>query len=400
MNILFNFEYPIIPSNGGVQRVTDILAREFIKLGHKVFFVTRDKSTIPDDYGFSAPQYQCLDGDYTEFVADLVEKEGIDVLLNQEFSQEIIPSLNRVREKGVLVLSTFHSLPFASYENEKRIYGSLTPKNAVGKAFRVIAIWTPWLIRKYLTRPSQRLFKCLANSSDKVVLLSENYICRVEELIGSKCIDKFTAINNPNTFSTPEVLNKARTSTVLLVGRIEDLSKNVSGFIRMWKILNSINPNIKAVVVGDGSDLLRMKTLVKDLKVNNIEFKGHCSDVASYYQQAKLLCVTSHFEGWPMVISEAMSYGCVPIAFNTFPAVYDMISDNENGFIIEKYDYTAMANKINEVLSPDYDLNRLSEAAARKSKKYESSLIAEQWIKLIEQIKSEKNDETTNNNKA
>ena len=48
--------------------------------------------------------------------------------------------------------------------------------------------------------------------------------------------------------------------------------------------------------------------------------------------------MTSGFEGWPMVLMEAMPMGVVPIAFNSFESLQDIISHKENGIIIPNND--------------------------------------------------------------
>ena len=56
--------------------------------------------------------------------------------------------------------------------------------------------------------------------------------------------------------------------------------------------------------------------------------------------------MTSHIEGWPMTLLEAQQYGCVPIVYNTFAALSEIIENNVNGYIIGKYDEEAFFNAI------------------------------------------------------
>lgn len=66
------------------------------------------------------------------------------------------------------------------------------------------------------------------------------------------------------------------------------------------------------------------------LNLRNIEFKG-TQPSEPYYAESSVLCMTSTYEGFPMVLIEAQQYGCVPMAFDSFEAVHDIIEDGENG---------------------------------------------------------------------
>ena len=57
MNIIVQFDDPIVANSGGVERVTDTLAKEFIKRGHKVAFLCHQKIYLLKGVTtFTAPQ--------------------------------------------------------------------------------------------------------------------------------------------------------------------------------------------------------------------------------------------------------------------------------------------------------------------------------------------------------
>lgn len=60
-----------------------------------------------------------------------------------------------------------------------------------------------------------------------------------------------------------------------------------------------------------------MKKKSQDWALQRIEFVGQ-TDSAPYYSSARILLLTSNYEGTPMVITEAMAAGVVPIVMNTF----------------------------------------------------------------------------------
>lgn len=52
---------------------------------------------------------------------------------------------------------------------------------------------------------------------------------------------------------------------------------------------------------------------------------------------ASILCMTSTIEGLPMVLLEVMAAGCVPIVYGSFAAAEDVITNGENGYVVEPF---------------------------------------------------------------
>ena len=83
-------------------------------------------------------------------------------------------------------------------------------------------------------------------------------------------------------------------------------------------------------------------------------YKRQVQDPAPYYRKARILCLTSTHEGMPMVINEALSYGCTPIAFNSFHAAEDMLPDRETGRLIPPFSLRLFARELDELMSGPY----------------------------------------------
>ena len=62
------------------------------------------------------------------------------------------------------------------------------------------------------------------------------------------------------------------------------------------------------------------------------------------------MLMTSNFEGWPLTLIEAMQFGCIPIAFDSFESLNDIITDGFNGYTIPSFNIKAMANKVQEII--------------------------------------------------
>lgn len=388
MNIMFMSDYPIIASNGGVQRVTDVLASEFIRRGYKVFYLCttpKNYQAIEQPIKSTPKQYYLKSGiDATQQIKILANKVDVRLVINQSFSSDVVSLLSAFPDTTYKI-SVFHSQPFATYKKERNILRCLTtPHSLFGYIFKYIGIIAPFLVRNYYTRNNKKMFIDLINASDKFCLLSDSFVLRLRHFIPNAPVSKLIAINNPNTFIKINSNKNNREDIILFVGRIENTSKNVFDFIKVWRYLMKKNPNWRAIVVGDGTDLQQTKSYATRLKVERIFFEGHQTDVSIYLSKARFLCCTSNYEGWPMVLIEAMQFGCIPISYNTFEAVYDIIDDGINGFIVNK-NISLMAQRIQQCINGEYNLNDLSEQARQKVKKFSVDHIANQWEKVFSQ---------------
>lgn len=81
------------------------------------------------------------------------------------------------------------------------------------------------------------------------------------------------------------------------------------------------------------------------MKLKRITFYGF-QNPDEFYKKSLVSCMTSNFEGFGMVLVEAMQYGCVPFAFDTFTALHDIIDDGVNGFIIPPFDEDKYAETV------------------------------------------------------
>ena len=74
------------------------------------------------------------------------------------------------------------------------------------------------------------------------------------------------------------------------------------------------------------------------MSIKNVIFMGHSNKVSEYYNKSKIFLMTSIWEGLPMTLIEAQHYGCVPIVYDNFDALKDIIINGKTGFIITPND--------------------------------------------------------------
>lgn len=124
---------------------------------------------------------------------------------------------------------------------------------------------------------------------------------------------------------------------LLAVGRLE-YQKNHEELIDIIWLCRNHGLNIQLSVVGEGSLLSKLKSKVEELSLSKqIKFLGRRTDMHELYKSHDILVMTSHYEGLPMVISEAFSHALPVISYECPTGPSEMISNGKNGFLIDMY---------------------------------------------------------------
>jgi len=155
--------------------------------------------------------------------------------------------------------------------------------------------------------------------------------------------------------------------SILFVGRLS-LDKGFDIFLESIKVLFSMNPSITADfqvnVVGDGNPN-DFQDILNGSDVPKIYFHGLLSrsDLNKLYEQAYVIVLPSKSEGFPKVIAEAASFGCVPCVTDV-SIIGDYIGE-DNGILLDNIDPKYIAEKIYNLLTDQVEFEKKS-LAARK----------------------------------
>ncbi len=213
---------------------------------------------------------------------------------------------------------------------------------------------------------------------DASVVLSESFQCVFRDAAGVRRGKKVCAISNPVVACGDESVKKE--NLILYVGRMSRTEKRVDRVIDVWRQLAPLMSDWRLELLGDGPDRGDLEAYAAGLP--RILFRGFC-DPAPYLQRAKLLLLTSEFEGFGMVIVEAMSARCVPVVYGSFPSVYDIIR-NGNGVIVpmpwdcNEFSRAVMGLAMNEELR-----KKMSEAGYLSVDRFSPQKIVDQYEALF-----------------
>lgn len=387
MSILFVFDGKIIPSNGGVERVTLLLARELVRRGHNVSFLSVSGSHEGYDSDYGIPQYSFPreSHDFKVKFENLVRKENILHIIFQGTHVNVFSILDLVPSK-IKKYVVLHNQPHAQSGKERKIM-RLTPWRDLTfrqKALKLLTLMSPSCFRYLNNKKNGGRYRKIISRADKFLFLSERYIFRISQITKVTDLSKLGAINNPNTFLPQKEEAAEKDNLLIFVGRLSNPQKNVLGFIDVWKLLADKYPDWKAVIIGDGEHRKQIEEYASKRGVRRIAFAGNQKNIEEYYRKAKILCMTSTYEGWPMVLAEAMAYGCVPVAYETFEAVHDIIEDKINGFVITPFLTKKMAAAIERLIDNEILLEEFSRNGKEKIADFSVENIVDRWERLLD----------------
>ncbi len=119
---------------------------------------------------------------------------------------------------------------------------------------------------------------------------------------------------------------------VVFLGRLTP-QKNPHRLINVLEQVIRMRPETKAAIVGTGELEEEIKQLVKDKGLTeNVIFLGFQNNPYKILHDAKVMLMTSRWEGTPMCALEAMALG-IPIVSTPTDGLKDIIKDGENGYL-------------------------------------------------------------------
>lgn len=387
MNILFTSSTPFHPLRGGVGRVTDTLCKELQKRGYQVFYLNADwVAEERKKYKYPAPvtilpiknidDAQCVIS-YRKY---LIENK-IDVVINQDALY--VDFYNNVGDLPIKVISVIHNNPLMNYNHLLNDLLTLRNNSLLERMKRIVRCLLYLRVKKQLKEYIDKRFGNIMLSSDKILMLSPYYVQSLKNF-GISVENKFDYVYNPNSFPLQTSLFKKK-KEIIYVGRLDNRSKKVGRLIKVWSKVGKKYPDWNLTIVGDGPDRNQLEVLKKKYQVGNLTFEGFQSPI-EYYKRASIICMTSSFEGFPMVLVEAMQFGCVPIAFDSFEAIHDVIIPEKTGELVKPFKIKDYINKLSNLIDDDTKRTTMSDAASMYVARFDVKTIADRWEYILETL--------------
>lgn len=214
---------------------------------------------------------------------------------------------------------------------------------------------------------------------DRIFVLNQKDKLEFEKRMRTKC----EVLYNPIRLTEYREKHPRKEYDLIFSGR---LNMEVKGLDLLLDIVNRVCkaiPNVKCAIVGDGKDEAQFKRKIDEKNLReNIMCVGFQNDVTPFYEKSRLLISTSRWEGFGLSIVEAMTCGVPCVAFdNDGPS--EIIESGVDGILVERYNSDAFAQCIINCLTNRELLDKLSQNALTKSKKFSPDKVAKRFVKLV-----------------
>jgi len=231
-----------------------------------------------------------------------------------------------------------------------------------------------WIIIKKIFYPMLDSFVCLTNSDAK----NYSYLKNIRVI--------------PNQL--PFVVQKQselKNKVVLTVGRLV----KQKGLDILIDIVSEIRDNCDGWqfrIVGNGEEELNLKEQVKKLKLNDlVKIIPATNEIIEEYLNASIFVMPSRYEGFGLVLVEAMTCGVPAISFNCPDGPADIIINNMDGFLIENGNKKVFSEALLNLMY-DEDLRKnFGKQAAKDIQRFSPDKVFKMWDDLFEELEKGKN---------
>lgn len=368
---------------GGAERVAVVWANTFVKMGHQVVLATNvDKSEAPFVYtvdknvtivkcfkqkkGKALERELCLRRKwgilyrmYSAFayyfkchfaLRNEIKRFKPDVILgvmNKTSLQTLIASLGL----GCKVISTEHN----SFERPKSAPMSHTMhffKFRANKWFPLVSVLT---------------------SADK-------------EFIADR-LPNVVVMPNPLAIVPLPFVSKNKKKRILAAGRLSAWHcKGFDVLIRSWGRIAHKYPDWSIEIAGTGSEksVDFLQSLIKLEQIEDqVVLSGFHKDMAKYYAESEIFVLSSRYEGFGMVLIEAMSQGCACIAADYKGRQREIFGSDDVGICVKPEDVVGMGKAIERLIEDHEKRFSMQQKAIERSKDFISETICKKWIEVF-----------------
>ncbi len=302
------------------------------------------------------------------FIARLLSANNIDIIHTHEYKSHILGiTAKAIALKHCPIVRTLHG----------RTSVSLTPKSI--KSWFVLNIDRLFLrfFTQNILAVSDDLQSILINEYSRPLIYHINNAVRInrQDLSGVGAVRKNFGIPDSDFW----VVTAARLVSI----------KNLNMLVEAVRLLDKKDRNrsFTVSIFGDGEMRESLEKQVKDYSLGGrVRFHGHYNEIYSVFNAADVFTLTSHHEGLPMSLLEAMSLGAIPVC-TAVGGMKEVISHRENGFLVELGDNEKLADVLELIMNNEDKMEKIRDNAIRTiSERYSLQKATTQLAELYENI--------------
>lgn len=374
MNILF-ISYGLSSTVGGTERVTRVLMDYFKHKGSACYisYTTGEDVSFPNNRKLLV-NYRSSYCDFEKQIDAFFEHAHVDLIVNENICEYNVSRWLRKKKEErpcLPIIYCLHNTPDL-FTRPIEGYNLRAIKNRLFKTFtgKTVYMWK-----------HQRMY----DVCDRYVVLSPSYIKDFCHIFKVPNDGKVISIPNPISMRT-EGYDEMKENVFLVVARLAEKQKNITAILRIWKKFYPQHKDYKLQIVGYGPDEQYLRDYAESLSLEGVEFTGKTNTPQKYYAKANFFLMTSRYEGLPMTIVESMQFNCIPIVYDSFAAIGDIIKSGENGILVQNNDEQSFLEAMNSLVDNEEKQEYIKNNLQSSLLKFSKENVGEQWENLFNEI--------------
>lgn len=212
-----------------------------------------------------------------------------------------------------------------------------------------------------------------------------------KKFIGNR-LNNIVVMPNPLAYKPVKNLSTKK-KRIVAAGRLNDWHcKGFDNLIIAWSKIAHKYPEWILDIAGKGND--NSKKFLLDLsRKHNISdkviFSGFHNDMARFFQDASIFVLSSRYEGFGLVLIEAMSQGCACIACDYKGRQKEIIRNENEGICIDTDNIDNLAFSIKKLIDNETLRSNIQENAIERAAYYQLDNISRMWEELLIRLTNE-----------
>ena len=232
---------------------------------------------------------------------------------------------------------------------------------------------------KYLTMYFRWKMECQVKKLDALVLLAEQH---KEDWKNMKSIYVV-----PNSYPFyPDEPSTCTNKQVIMVGRYND-AKGYDYLIPAWSVVHQRHPDWVLNVYGSGEYYEQVVSWIKEKRLeNSIRLHEPTDQIMEKYLESSICVMSSRYEGFPMVLLEAMASGVPCVAFDCPYGPRNIIRHEEDGLLVDYLNSSALADGLCRLIQDEDLRKRFGRQARENVRRFSKESIMSQWERVFASV--------------
>ena len=370
---------PALYMAGGVERVLTLKANYFAEhFGYDITIILTERKDKPLFYPLSDRiKVINLDINFEElWTCSFVKKVFVYLSKQRIFKKRLTAELMRIRPDITVSLLRRDVNFINDIKDGSKKIGELHVNRANYRNFEEgDANFIKNLFAKFWMRSLVSHLKQL----DKFIVLTEEDKASWTEL------SNVEVIPDPLAFDVAEV-SPLKAKRVIAVGRYV-YQKGFDLLLQAWAKIEKLFPDWELAIYGMG-DRSSYENLAQQLGINmnRCHLNGSTQNIRKEYLESSLFVFSSRFEGFGMVLIEAMACGLPVVSFDCPCGPKDIVSHDEDGLLVPSGDIDKLANAMSQLMD-SYELrHQMAKNAICNVRRFQIDEIADRWQLLFEDV--------------